>query len=79
MIFLLVPAAFIRERRLFEGGVYSNNYGSYWLGLASKKTGHSFMHSKNAQCKSVEWTSCEDATFLIHRSRVQISLANTCE
>ena len=26
MIFLLVPAAFIRGRRLFEGGVYSNNY-----------------------------------------------------
>ena len=27
MIFLLVPAAFIRVRRLFEGGVYSNKYG----------------------------------------------------
>ena len=29
MIFLLVPAAFIRGRRLFEGGVYSNNYGRH--------------------------------------------------
>ena len=27
MVFLLVPAAFIRGRRLFKGGVYSNNYG----------------------------------------------------
>ena len=25
--FLLVPAAFIRGRRLFKGGVYSRNYG----------------------------------------------------
>ncbi len=24
-----VPAAFIRGRRLFEGGVYSSNYGTY--------------------------------------------------
>ena len=46
MIFLLVPAAFIRGRRLFEGGVYSNNYGSYWLGLGSKKTGHSFQRAR---------------------------------
>ena len=28
ILFLLVPAAFIRGRRLFEGGVYSNNYGN---------------------------------------------------
>ena len=28
MIFLLVPAVFIRGRRLFEGGVYSNYYGN---------------------------------------------------
>ena len=27
ILFLLVPAAFIRGRRLFEGGVYSNYYG----------------------------------------------------
>ena len=27
MIFLFVPAAFIPGRRLFQGGVYSNNYG----------------------------------------------------
>ena len=25
--FLLVPAAFIRGLRLFQGGVYSSNYG----------------------------------------------------
>ena len=32
MIVLLLPAAFIRGRRLFEGGVYSNNYGMpKWL------------------------------------------------
>ena len=29
IIFLLAPAAFIRGRRLFEGGVYSSNYGIY--------------------------------------------------
>ena len=28
MIVLLVPASFIRGRRSFEGGVYSNNYGT---------------------------------------------------
>ena len=32
MIVLFFPAAFILGRRLFEGGVYSNNYGmSKWL------------------------------------------------
>ena len=31
MIFLLVPAALILGRCLFEGGIYSNNYGNEGL------------------------------------------------
>ena len=36
MIFLLVPALFIRERRLFKGGVYLNNYGTPTLPGATR-------------------------------------------
>ncbi len=46
IIFLVVPAAFIIGRRLFEGGVYSSNYGTY---LASPNIYSKFCTRKNTQ------------------------------
>ena len=57
IIFLLVPAAFIRGQRLFEGGVYSSNYGILSLHVPLELRGDNIYHFSSTNSRRTRTNS----------------------